>query len=180
MMMQSGVDMRTFAPQLKELFETALPAWSDPPMSMEGHKDHGDVLGYRHYVNKFVGEDGKEYYIRFTVREHKGTPGRKGVHAATVSEVAIYASNLSNNPAYGARERRRALARKLAACRKRSRSLLAGARVVRDSCELDVLRLRPRPARRPYAPLRTFGCGKLFKLPDRLQQNPKSVIIYGV
>ena len=104
MMMQSGVDMRTFAPELKNLFETALPAWSDPPMSMEGHKDHPDVLDYRHYVNKFVGADGKDYYIRFTVREQKGTDGRKGVHAATVSEVAIYEDAnaaktvLGNNP----------------------------------------------------------------------------------
>ena len=90
MMMQSGVDMRTFAPQLKELFETSVPAWTEPPMSMKGHKDHPDVTGYRHYVNKFVDASGKEFYIRFTVREHLGSEGRKGVHAATVSEVAIY------------------------------------------------------------------------------------------
>ena len=89
MMMQSGVDMRTFAPQLKHLFETSTLAFEAPPEKFEGHKFRQNVDWYKYYVNKFVGTDGREKYIRFTVRiENKWT--KQGIHAATVSDVAVY------------------------------------------------------------------------------------------
>lgn len=88
MMMQSGADMRTLSPHLKALFENAIPAWSETPLDMPGHREHKDVVGYHNYVTKFIDANETENYVRFTVREQKS--GRQGVHAATVSEVAIY------------------------------------------------------------------------------------------
>lgn len=103
MMMQSGVNMRTFAPQMKALFETAVHAFDNPQKMMAGHKFHKNVLGFKHFVNKFKDGEGKEYYVRFTVREEKG--GRKGVHAATVSDVTVYeaknAATVSANESEG-------------------------------------------------------------------------------
>ena len=82
MLMQSGASMRQFAPLMKELFESAILAWTEPPVL--------DVLEYRQYVNKFILPGETPKYVRFTVRVHKGEKGRKGVHAATVSDVALY------------------------------------------------------------------------------------------
>ena len=88
-MMQSGIDMRTFAPQLKSLFETSTLAFESPQEKFSGHKYRQNVDWFKYYVNKFVGSDGKGKYIRFTVRiENNWT--KQGVHAATVSDVAIY------------------------------------------------------------------------------------------
>lgn len=88
MMMQSGVDMRTFAPQMKHLFETSVHAFDNPQERIPGHKFRKNVIGFRHYVNKVRMADGGEYYIRFTVREETGN--RNGVHLATVSDVKLY------------------------------------------------------------------------------------------
>ena len=88
-MMQSGIDMRTFAPQLKSLFETSTLAFESPQEKFSGHKYRQNVDWFKYYVNKFVGPDGNEKYIRFTVRiENNWT--KQGIHAATVSDVAVY------------------------------------------------------------------------------------------
>lgn len=102
MMFNSGADMRMLAPHLKDLFIDAPLAFSNPP---HDKGKHPDVVAYKHYINKFTDTDGKDKYIRFTVREHKGGENRHGVHAATVSEVAIYESEnaIATGPANNAR-----------------------------------------------------------------------------
>ena len=60
---------------------------------MPGHKFHPNIEAYHNYVNKLRFE-GKEYFIRFTVREEKIRKTKKQpkneVHSSAVSEVAIY------------------------------------------------------------------------------------------
>lgn len=88
-MMQSGADMRVFAPQLRHLFETSIPMIDGPQEAFPGHKFRTNVNWFKNYVNKFTDADDREKYIRFTVRIENNWQ-KKGVHAATVSEVAIY------------------------------------------------------------------------------------------
>ncbi len=93
MMMQGGVDMRRFAPHMRDLFKGAVLAWTEPPQTMKDHSDHWDVEEYRQYVAKFDGFEDTTHnikgpaFVRFTVRVHKG--GRHGVHAASVTDIEV-------------------------------------------------------------------------------------------
>ena len=108
-LMQSGVNMRIFAPQLKNLFETATLAFEGPQEAFPGHRFKTNVDLYKNYINKFIDLDGKEKYIRFTVRVENNKT-RNGIHAATISDVALYenenaaGSLLGHNPAGTFRE----------------------------------------------------------------------------
>ena len=62
--------------------------------SDEGHKFHFNVVGYRNYANRFA-FDGKEYFIRFTIRE---IGKDSSVHASTISEVAVYGKTEDARP----------------------------------------------------------------------------------
>jgi hypothetical protein len=77
---------------IPELYRTSIKAWSEPEIVFAGHKSHPNVKEYHHYINKFTdGTD--EYFIRITVPEDKiGRAGitRNIIHAATVSEIALY------------------------------------------------------------------------------------------
>ena len=93
MMMQSGVDMRTFGPHLKHLFEKSALAWTEQERSMNEHKFHENVEQYRQYVAKFDGYTDVGHgiagaaFVRFTVRVMN--TGRHGVHAASISDISV-------------------------------------------------------------------------------------------
>lgn len=95
MMMQSGVDMRQFAPHLKTIFETAMPMFDAPQIAYGDKELKPNVVGYKNYINKITDKDGDKY-VRITVRvENKGM--RKGVHAATVSAISVYETKSANS-----------------------------------------------------------------------------------
>ncbi|MCL1937363.1 MAG: hypothetical protein FWF52_03080, partial [Candidatus Azobacteroides sp.] len=82
-------------PQLKDIFENSVPIYSEQEETKDGHKQHPNFVGYHNYLGK-VKIDGKEYYVRFTVQEHRETIQNKGkrnpneLHNAFVSDVAVY------------------------------------------------------------------------------------------
>ena len=73
----------------KSLFESAMPIISEKEILKEGHKIHGNVESYEHYVNKFSA-NGNEYFIRFTVPVIRNNKGSGNVHSSAISEVSIY------------------------------------------------------------------------------------------
>jgi hypothetical protein len=98
-----GFDTSTIIPHLKELYETAVFAYDENERDLQQrpdgsmHKKHPDVETYRNHVNKFLSEDGREYYIRFVTYIKKQTIKNKPVktppndiHSTFVSEVHIY------------------------------------------------------------------------------------------
>ncbi|MDR0603930.1 MAG: N-6 DNA methylase, partial [Bacteroidales bacterium] len=90
-----GVDTKKIIPQLKEVFENAVPVYSESEIVKEGHKEHNNFTGYHNYLGK-VRIDGKEYYVRFTAQEL--TPSKKRdekvgklqLHNTAISDVRIY------------------------------------------------------------------------------------------
>lgn len=73
----------------KSLFESAIPIISEKEILKEGHKVHGNVESYEHYINKFSA-NGNEYFIRFTVPVIRNNKGAGNVHSSAISEVSIY------------------------------------------------------------------------------------------
>ena len=73
----------------KSLFESAMPIISEKEILKEGHKVHGNVESYEHYINKFSA-NGNEYFIRFTVPVIRNNKGAGNVHSSAISEVSIY------------------------------------------------------------------------------------------
>ncbi|MCF0244860.1 MAG: hypothetical protein HUK06_08795, partial [Bacteroidaceae bacterium] len=80
-------------PKLKEAFETAVFAYSEPEKlagttRRDGtiHKEHRSVRSYDNYVNK-LNIEGKDYYVRYTVQIQ---PGQNGIHSQFVSNVELY------------------------------------------------------------------------------------------
>lgn len=73
----------------KSLFESAIPIISEKEILKEGHKVHGNVESYEHYINKFSA-NGNEYFIRFTVPVIHNNKGAGNVHSSAISEVSIY------------------------------------------------------------------------------------------
>ena len=94
-----GFRVSTILTKLKNLYETSIPAWSEPEIAMTGHKERRNVLAYHNYVNKFT--DGMDtYFIRFTVREM--APAKKGnsraiadnhIHSTVISDITVYSTN---------------------------------------------------------------------------------------
>ena len=98
---QGSFKISTIFSDLKKLYETSLPAWSEPEIIREGHKGHPNVKAFHHYVNKFTDETGT-YYIRFTVREvgptKKGisrSPSDSHVHSTIISDVTVYKEEMA-------------------------------------------------------------------------------------
>ena len=94
MLYQSGTDIHGIAAAFKQLFESSIRVWNEREVPMEGHKFHFNVVGYRNYANRFA-FDGKEYFIRFTIRE---IGKDSSVHASTISEVAVYGKTEDARP----------------------------------------------------------------------------------
>jgi hypothetical protein len=95
-----GFDITTIFGDIKRLYENAIPAWSEPEASKEGHTSHPNIVAYHNYVNKFSDGTG-EYYIRFTVTEErtrKGNPGSNFIHSTAISDIDVYkkTATLSN------------------------------------------------------------------------------------
>lgn len=89
---QSGVkDVGKFVAAFKESFERAIPAFTELPEHIEGHKDHNNINAYHHYVGKISNGDG-DFFVRFTIREETGS-SRNEFHASTISEIGIYKAN---------------------------------------------------------------------------------------
>ncbi|MDR1330017.1 MAG: hypothetical protein LBK23_10505 [Oscillospiraceae bacterium] len=87
-----GFDISTIFRDIPELYETALPAWSEPETRREGHKEHSNIKAYHNYVNVFT-DGGGEYYIRFTITEMNAKPHQTGenfIHGTAISDVGIY------------------------------------------------------------------------------------------
>ncbi len=84
-----GFDTASITPSFGELFKSSIPFLSEPEVLKDGHKVHGNVESYKHYVNKFS-DGGKEYFIRFTVVKIRNEKGDSNVHSSSISEVSIY------------------------------------------------------------------------------------------
>lgn len=90
MLGQRGVDLYRLAGSFAELFNKSRRAWSETEAAIDDHKEHRNIGAYHQYIAKFsAGTD--DCYIRFTVREEKGTKNtRNEVHSSTVSRVTVY------------------------------------------------------------------------------------------
>jgi hypothetical protein len=87
-----GFDFSRIINDLPDLYKTSLLGWSEPEILKKGHKEHSNIRGYHHYVNKFTDGNG-EYYIRFVVNEVNTKPGRTArnlIHSAAVSDSTTY------------------------------------------------------------------------------------------
>jgi hypothetical protein len=66
---------------------------SELEVQREGHKQHTrNIDAYHHYASKFE-QDGKAYYVRFSVQEMAADSTGKAqslAHSSFVSEVSIY------------------------------------------------------------------------------------------
>ncbi|MDR2410134.1 MAG: hypothetical protein LBE13_18775, partial [Bacteroidales bacterium] len=82
-------------PQLKDIFDNSVPIYSEQEQIKDGHKQHPNLVGYHNYLGK-VNIEGKDYYVRFTVQEHRTTEEKKEaripneLHNTFVSDVEIY------------------------------------------------------------------------------------------
>lgn len=85
------------ASKFKELFESAMPAYSEEERS---NQKHPNVKGYHNYVAKAtIGGEG--YYFRFTVREVNVHPGKtynpNELHNLFVSDIEITKAAIAHN-----------------------------------------------------------------------------------
>lgn len=94
-----GFDTKQIIPQLKQIFDNAVPILSETEQAKEGHKQHTNFKGYHHYLGK-IKVDGREMYIRFTVQElnAKAKTLKDGfipneLHSTFVSDIEIYNAN---------------------------------------------------------------------------------------
>ena len=90
MLGQRGIDLYRIAGSFAELFRVSRRAWSETEAAIEDHKTHRNIGAYHQYIAKF--NDGNDdCYIRFTVREERGTKSaRNETHSSTVSRVTVY------------------------------------------------------------------------------------------
>ncbi|GHU04631.1 hypothetical protein FACS1894205_3180 [Alphaproteobacteria bacterium] len=87
-----GFDVSTILLDLPGLYEGAIYGWNEDDNPQEGHKPHNNIAAYHNYINKFSAPDGKEYYVRFTLKEMKAKPGKTGnnlIHSTAISDVTI-------------------------------------------------------------------------------------------
>jgi hypothetical protein len=72
-----GFDVGRIAGAFDQLLQSAVPMMSQAEQAREGHKDHTrNIVAYHHYVNKF-NQDGKSYFVRFSVQEMRVKQGAK-------------------------------------------------------------------------------------------------------
>ncbi len=93
-----GFDVSTLIPQLKEVFESSVPIYSEAEKVRAGHKAHPNFRGYHNYLGK-IAANGREYLVRFTVQEKKAKTEtiKKGfvpneMHSVFVTDVEIYSA----------------------------------------------------------------------------------------
>ena len=98
-MYKEGGLFTQITPQLKELFENSILAYSEidnlaGTQRADGtiHKEHRNISSYDNYVAK-AQIDNKEYYVRFTVQNE--TDGRRGNHSLMVTNVSLYENTIN-------------------------------------------------------------------------------------
>ena len=86
-------------PDLKNILENSVLAYSEPDnlggmVRKDGteHKYHPNISAHHNYVSK-VSIEGKEYYVRTTVTEQKGSTG---THSFMVSDVSLYGNSATS------------------------------------------------------------------------------------
>ncbi len=90
-----GFDTTIIIPQLKEIFDSSVPIYSESEIEKQGHKKHSNFVGYHNYLNK-INMDGQEYFVRMTLQEltpsHKRGQkvGDNQFHNTAISEIEIY------------------------------------------------------------------------------------------
>jgi hypothetical protein len=87
-----GVDTKQIIPQLKTVFENAVPIYFETETQKEGHKKHPNFVGYHNYLGK-IEIDGKEYFVRFTVQQEKTnskTYNPNQLHSTFISGIELY------------------------------------------------------------------------------------------
>lgn len=87
-----GFELGRVAGAFDSLLAGAVPMFSEREQQREGHKAHPEIAWYHHYASKFE-QNGREFYVRFTVQEMRAKPGNTGenlAHSAFVSDVSIY------------------------------------------------------------------------------------------
>lgn len=89
MLGQRGIDLYRVAGSFSKLFRLSRRAWSETEASIDNHKTHRNIGAYHQYIAKFD-DGGDECFIRFTVREERGTGVRNEVHSSTVSRITVY------------------------------------------------------------------------------------------
>jgi hypothetical protein len=85
-----GVDTKKIVPQLKEVFEHAVPIYSEDVK--EEHKEHKNFVGYHNYLGK-IRLGGKGYYVRFTTQEEKTSSKEYNpnqLHSTFISDIELY------------------------------------------------------------------------------------------
>ncbi|GEM_PF-4876244 len=95
-------------PELKYIFESAIPIYKENEKLMPGHKRHPNILAYHNYLNVVV-LDGDKYYVRLTLQElrTKAETRKKGyvpfelhnVFVSNKNEIDEYLSGFIFNPA---------------------------------------------------------------------------------
>jgi hypothetical protein len=93
-----GFDVKRVARAFDLLFVDAVPMFSELEKTKAGHKAHPEIEAYHHYVSKFE-QNGKGYYIRFTVQQMRAAPRKvksSFVHSSFISEVSIYEKGASS------------------------------------------------------------------------------------
>ncbi|MDR0618897.1 MAG: hypothetical protein LBG17_03240 [Bacteroidales bacterium] len=87
-----GIDTKKIIPQFKEVFENAIPVYSESRVLREGHKEHNNFIGYHNYLGK-IEIGGAEYYVRFTTQEEKTNSKNYNpnqLHSTFISDVELY------------------------------------------------------------------------------------------
>lgn len=96
-----GQHAQLIAPSLQRVFANSVLIYSEPEKEMPGHKFHPNIKAYHNYVGK-VSVNGKEYYVRFTVREEavkkSGKKPRNETHSFAVSAVELYKKKKDSSP----------------------------------------------------------------------------------
>jgi hypothetical protein len=95
-----GVKVTRILEDIKQLFETSIPGWSEREELKAGHKEHPNFEAYLHYINRFrIGTD--EYFIRFTVTEERARDKkdkRREIHSSALSRIDIYLNGEASQP----------------------------------------------------------------------------------
>lgn len=88
-----GSPAQAIAFSFKDVFERAIPIYSEAEIQKENHRVRRNIKAYHNYASK-VNIDGYEYYVRFTVREELVKKSNKKpkneTHSFFVSGVWLY------------------------------------------------------------------------------------------
>lgn len=94
-----GFDASKLVPIIKEVFDNSVHIISENEIIKDGHKKHSNFIGYHHYVGK-IEDNGKEYYVRFTVQElntRKKDFVPNQLHSTFISDIEIMSANTRVN-----------------------------------------------------------------------------------